>query len=71
MCHYFRVSNKFVLKREISRFSVEKLLSHNAEIFCRGIFLFFRMLECWGIEKLNGSEENITKFYGKFAVSQY
>ena len=41
VCHYFRVSKNFLLKRIMSRFSVKNLLSHSSEKFRRGILYCF------------------------------
>ena len=72
MCHYFRVSNKLVLQRVMSRFFVEFFLSHSAEKFRRGILESFNNL---GYRKIlwitgGGDEEegSIKIFRRKFVL---
>ena len=42
VCHYFRVSKNFMLKRVMSRFSVENFLSQRTEKLRNGTLLCFR-----------------------------
>ena len=44
MCEKFRVTKTFMPKRGTSRFSIEMLLSHNAEEFRRRTILYFRKI---------------------------
>ena len=72
-------------KRGISRFSIEKLLSHSTEKFRRGTLLCFRSFvsvpnhfveeslrqKVSRIEKFYAKKGNITIFYWKPVVSEY
>ena len=47
-CHFFQVSNFFLLKRVRLHLSVENFLSHGAEYFRRETFLSFRKVPILG-----------------------